>query len=160
MFWVEVAIWKFGVKIRSFLFLYFVSGGVATIKCSFSFNFRQKKYKSSKSCSLLGSFVEGQKFNPLFRSDISDSLSLVEEILQIVSVVFILFLTAFDVILMLLFRFFFCKSAPLVLKRFESLILFVRFCVVFYFNLAERRGFFHGEDVSLYVTTFSVFLFS
>ena len=99
----------------------------------------------------------GQKFiNPLFRSDISDSLSLVEEILQIASVVFILFLTAINVTLMLLFRSFFCKSAPLVSKRFESLILFVRFCVVFDLNLAERRGLFHGEDVSLYVTTFFV----
>ena len=108
---------------------------------------------------MLGSFVEGQKFNPLFRSDISDSLSLVEEILQIASVVFILFLTAFHATSMLLFRSFFCKSAPLVSKRFESLILFVRFCVVFDFNLAERRGFFHGEDASLYVTTFYVTTF-
>ena len=102
----------------------------------------------------------GQKFNALFSSDISDSLSLVEELLQIVSDVYILFLTAFDVTLMLLFRFFFCESAPLVLKRFESLILFERFGVVFYFNLAERRSLFHGEDVSFYVTTSSVFLFT
>ena len=77
--------------------------------------------------------VVAQKFNPLFRSDISDWLSSVEEILQIASEVFILFLTAFDVILMLLFKFFFCESAPLVSKRFEILILFVRFCVVFLF---------------------------
>ena len=99
----------------------------------------------------------GQKFiNPLFRSDISVSLSLVEEILQIVSDVFILFLTAFDVASMLLFRFLYCETAPLVSKRFESLILFVRFCVLFDFNLAERRSFFHGEDISLHVTTFFV----
>ena len=108
---------------------------------------------------MLGFFVEGQKVNPLFRSDISDSLSLVEEILQIVSVVFILFLTAFDVTAMLLFRSFFYKSASLVSKRFESLILFVKFCVVFYLNLAESRGLFHGEDISLYVTTFLYFFF-
>ena len=81
---------------------------------------------------------------------------MVEEILQIVSVVFILFLTAFDVTAMLLFRSFFYKSASLVSKRFESLILFVKFCVAFDLNLAERRGLFHGEDVSLYVTTFFV----
>ena len=51
-------------------------------------------------------------------------------------------------------------SAHLGSKRFESLILFVKFCVVFDFNLAEGLGLFHGEDVSLYVTTFSVFRFS
>ena len=129
-------------------------------KYSFSFNFRQNKYKSSKSCSFLPSFFEGQKYNPLFRSDISDSLSLVEGILQTVYVVFILFFTAFDVTSMLLFRSFFSKSAPLVPKRLESLILFVKFCVIFYFILAESRGLFHGEDASLYVTIFSVFLFS
>ena len=112
-----------------------------------------KEVKSSKSCSLLGSFVEGQKCNPLLRSDISDSFTLVEEILQIVSAVFILFL--FSLYSML--RSFFCKSAPLVSKRFESLVLFVKFCVVFDLNLAQRRGLFHGEDVSLYITTFSVY---
>ena len=89
---------------------------------------------------------------------ISDSISLVVEILQIVSVVFILFLIAFDVTSMLLFSSFFCKSASLVSKQFESLILFVKFCVAFDLNLAERRGLFRGEDVSLYVTTFFVFL--
>ena len=82
----------------------------------------------------------GQKFNPLFGSDISDLLSLVEEILQIVSHVFILFLTFFDVTSMLLFTFFFCESAPLFSKRFESLILIVRFYVVFDYDLVERRG--------------------
>ena len=101
-----------------------------------------------------------EEFNPLFGSDISDSLSLVEEILQIVSVIFILFLTAFDVTVMFLFRPFFCKSASLVSKRLKSLILFIKFYVAFDVNLAERGGWFHGEDVSLYVTTFSVFLFS
>ena len=160
MVWVEVPIFKFGVKITSSFVLYFVSDVIAAIKIFFSFNFQQKKYKSSKSCFLLGSFVEGQNFNLLFRSDISDSLSLVAEILQIVSVVFILSLTAFDVTSMHLFRSFFCKSAPSVSKRLENLIMFVKFCVVFYLNLAERRGLFHGEDVSLCVTTFSVFLFS
>ena len=84
---------------------------------------------------------------------------MVEEILQVVFDVFILFLTASDVASMLLFRFLYCETAPLVSKRFESLILFVRFCVVFDFNLAERRGFFHGEDASLYVTTFYVTTF-
>ena len=58
----------------------------------------------------------GQKFNPLFWSDISDSLSLAEEMSKIVSDVFILFLTAFDVTLILLFGFF-CESAPLVSKK-------------------------------------------
>ena len=105
-------------------------------------------------------FVVGQKFNLLFRNHISDSLSLVGEILKIVSDVFFLFLTAFDITLMLLLRFFFCESAPLISKRFESLILFVRFCVVFDFNLAECRALFHGEDVSLHVTTFSALPFS
>ena len=47
---------------------------------------------------MLGPFVKGQKFNPLFRGDNSDSLSLVGEIFQIVTVVFILFLTIFDTI--------------------------------------------------------------
>ena len=35
-----------------------------------SFNFRQKKSTSSISCSSKGSFIVGQKFNSLFRSDI------------------------------------------------------------------------------------------
>ena len=55
-----------------------------------------------------------------------------------------------------LFSYFFRKSASLDSKRFVSLLLFVIFCVVYDFNLAERRGLFHGEDVSLYVTTFFV----
>ena len=70
---------------------------------------------------MLSPFVVEQKFNPLFSSDISDSLSLVEEMLKIVSDVFILFLTAFDATLILLFDFF-CESAPLVSKRFARLI--------------------------------------
>ena len=49
----------------------------------------------SKSCSFLDSFVVGQKLNPLLRRDDLDSLSLVEEIFQIISDVFILFLTTF-----------------------------------------------------------------
>ena len=32
MVWVEVAIWKFGVKITSFFLLYFVNGANAAIK--------------------------------------------------------------------------------------------------------------------------------
>ena len=32
MVWVEVAIWKFGVKITSFFLLYFVNGANAHIK--------------------------------------------------------------------------------------------------------------------------------
>lgn len=94
-------------------------------------------------------------FSRLFRSSISDLLSLVEGILQIVSDVFILFLTAFDVILMLLRRFFLCEPAP-VSKRFESLILFLRSCIIFDFGLAERQGLFHGEEASLYVATFFI----
>ena len=66
---------------------------------------RRNVYSNKKTlfwncCSLLGSFVKGQKFNPLFRGNNSDSLSLVGEIFQIVTVVFILFLTVFDVISM------------------------------------------------------------
>ena len=80
--------------------------------------------------------------------------------LQIVSFVFISFLSAFDATSMLLSRSLFCKSAPLISRRFENLILFVKFCVVFGYNLAVRPGLLLLEDIYLYVTTFSVFLFS
>ena len=74
MVWIEVAIWKIGVKITSFSCCILSVVLSPPLKYFFSFNFREKKYKSSKSCLLLGSFVVGQKINPLFRSDISDSL--------------------------------------------------------------------------------------
>ena len=80
--------------------------------------------------------------------------------MQIVSVVFIIFLKAFDVTSILLDRFFFCMSAPLGSKRLEILILFVSFWILFDFNLAESLGLLNGEGVSLIVTTFSVIVFS
>ena len=54
----------------------------------------------------------GQNFNSLFKSDMSDLLSLVEHVLQIVYDIFILPLTALDFTLMVLFRFFFCEPVP------------------------------------------------
>ena len=142
MVWVEVAIWKFSVKITSFLLLYFVRH--KNILLVLTFDKRGRNHPKVALCQVF--FVVGQKkINPLLRSDISDSLCLVKKILQIVSDAFISFHTAFYVTSMLLFRFFFCESPPLVSKRFKSLILFVRFCVVFKFNLAEHRGFFYGE---------------
>ena len=86
MVWVEVAIWKFGVKITYFLLLYFVSSAITTTKILFKFKL------STKTCSLLHSFVVEQKLSPLFKRNISDLLGLVEEILQIVSHVSFCFL--------------------------------------------------------------------
>ena len=105
---------------------------------------------------------EKEKCNPLFRGNISDSLSLLDKILQIKFDVFFLFFTVLDGISMLLFMGFlvFFASAPLVSKRLESLILSMWFCVAFDFNLVERQWLLQSEDVFLYVTTFSVLLFS
>ena len=50
------------------------------------------------------------KFNPLFRKDISDSLIFVEEGFRTVSDASILFITAFDGILLLLFPFSFVSQ--------------------------------------------------
>ena len=85
------------------------------MRISIQFQLSTEKYKLSKSCSFLGLLVVGQKVNPLFRSDISDSLSLVEEIFQIASVS-IWFLTPFHGFSMLSFTFFFYDSALLVRK--------------------------------------------
>ena len=45
MVWVEVAIWKFSVKITYFLLLYFVTSAIATMKILFKFKLSTKEVK-------------------------------------------------------------------------------------------------------------------
>ena len=99
-----------------------------------------------------------QKLSPLFKRNISDLLSLVE-ILQIVSHV------SFCSLLLLMlpscfYLGFSFKCQPFLFQNHLKAWYFCKFLCFFYCDLTEYWGLFHGEDLSLYVTNFSVFLSS
>ena len=48
MVWVEVAIWKFGVKITSFFLLYFVNGANAPVKILLVLTFKKRSTNCPK----------------------------------------------------------------------------------------------------------------
>ena len=150
MIQVEVAIWKFGVKITSSILLYFFQWCYRRNKRILLFlTFDKRRTNCPKvSLCLVLSFWDRYLilyWEVIFLIDWAGWRDIANYIW-----IFSLFLTTFYVIPMLIFRFFFCESASLVSKQFESLVLFVRFYVAFYLNIAESLILFHDEDVISY----------
>ena len=88
----------------------------------------------SRSCSLLGYFVVRQKFNPLFRSDIFESLSLLIEILHIVLFYFLLFL--------MFLRYGFTGTVAILCWKCQTRWRFLHFC-----QFLHSSGYLVGLDL-------------